>query len=552
MVLQSHSYLETVKKILRLYTRKENIYFMCFLPLCLWATLYANKLKIRASYLLSKFTEEKTGLGDFVRVYSAAKLLPILICAFYDIFISRVYAVCLFRLQKELFTLSLASRRAHAPEDFAKMHIKKAGALSSILYCLVSDVFCSIAFIAQAAFALYGQDVTVFLVANVGFFLHIVIPVMLFKYTLRRWLAFFMNKLLFDSTLTNSANNFDVIKAFGLKAAAAADANAAVGRFSQADYKYRLNTFMAKALFNMLEMVAVSCIVSLFCEGADASTIIFITTMCSDVHSSLNNIYGSSLEICTYFYFFHTTDNDPTYSQAGQQGTGSGDRSDNPPGESDIAIRMDSVSVGNTLQNISLTINIGEKVAIVGESGSGKTLLLSAIAGLVEHTGLIEVLGDSSGNPAHISYATQSVAYTTGTLMQNLKYGNSLSDEEIIAFCKKLGVHESFAKMTGGYNSVSATGGKNMSGGQRQRVHIARELLRGRPVLLLDTCLYSISHQDAASLLCTILADKSKTVIAVVDSNTQLRLFDKIIVLDDGRIHFGPYETIKPILKNLS
>ncbi|KAI4291228.1 hypothetical protein PAPHI01_0502 [Pancytospora philotis] len=542
--------LSSIRKILAMCFNKENASFLCITPAAGLLILCGNMLKIEASRALETVIAKNTAKKAFIKLYMGAKLLPILAVALHDISISRIFATCLKLSQREMLGLSAMSRKRHAPSHLARMHIKRAEAISRIAYCVVFSIFTSAAFALQALVALYRLDRSIFAATNVMTLVYILVPALLIRHALRCWIAYYLGSFALNASVANSARNFDIIKSFDLTDSSARETGGLVSHVSGADYTQKLNAILINAFFDIFEAFAVSRIVIAFAEGVQPTTLGFAVGLSADIYSALRQLYQAIFEISTYFYFFHSVENDPTYVKAAPKRTRAAVRT-HAGGAGAPAIVFSDVCICGWLSVMNAEIARGEKIAIVGESGSGKSLLLEAVAGIVDYSGTISIEGDCAAGLESIAYAQQSVSYLAGSVMSNLKIGNTLQEPEIIEQCIEHGVHDAFEMMENGYQHVSATGGQSLSGGQRQRVHLMRELLKDAPVLLLDACFNNLNNMTATKILNKVLARESQTVLMVVTRRSQLALFDRIMLIDSNTVHIGTHDELRPLLQKL-
>lgn len=197
------------------------------------------------------------------------------------------------------------------------------------------------------------------------------------------------------------------------------------------------------------------------------------------------------------------------------------------------------------LRDISFTVEAGKTVAIVGPSGAGKSTIISLLTRLYDVVeGSISLDGcdirtlDLDFLRRSIGVVTQDNYLFNGTIRQNLLYANSrATDNDLMEACQKANIHDFITGLPDGYDTVVGNRGIKLSGGERQRLSIARVLLKGPKLLVLDeatSSLDSISEnliQDAMEPLlhqCTsiVIAHRLSTILSA----------DTILVVDSGRI----------------
>ncbi|HKC00918.1 MAG TPA: ABC transporter ATP-binding protein [Terriglobales bacterium] len=208
----------------------------------------------------------------------------------------------------------------------------------------------------------------------------------------------------------------------------------------------------------------------------------------------------------------------------------------------------------SVLSRINLRIAPGEKIAIVGATGAGKSTLISLVPRLYDpSSGTVSIDAEDIRNysvqslRAQISLVLQDSLLFSGTIRENIAFGRpDASDKEIVAAAVVANVAEFIDVLPDGYETLVAEGGTTLSGGQKQRIAIARAILRGSPILILDE---PTSGLDAASERTVIdaleRAARGRTTLLIAHRLTTVRLADRIIVLDKGRIvEEGPHQEL--------
>ncbi len=197
------------------------------------------------------------------------------------------------------------------------------------------------------------------------------------------------------------------------------------------------------------------------------------------------------------------------------------------------------------LSNITLNIMPGEKVAIVGRIGSGKSTLVklmvdffvpSAGAILVDGTDMRQL--DPADLRRNVAYMGQDTALMSGTIRDNIVMGNpSADDTHVLKIAELTGVHDFVRKNPLGYDAVVGERGEGLSGGQRQSVALARTLMMDTPVLILDEPTNSMDSGTEDLILRNIEGFvKDKTLILVTHKPALLRLVNRLILMDGGRV----------------
>jgi ATP-binding cassette subfamily B protein len=196
------------------------------------------------------------------------------------------------------------------------------------------------------------------------------------------------------------------------------------------------------------------------------------------------------------------------------------------------------------LRDFNLRIEPGERVGLVGRSGSGKSTLLALLqrlrdvdAGevLLDGKDIASLTQDSLRSA--ISVVPQDVMLFHRSVLENIRYGKpNAGDDEVYAAAAAAGC-DFIHQMPEGFDTIVGDRGVKLSGGQRQRLAIARAFLRDAPILLLDeatSALDTESEQKVQEALDRLM--EGRTVIAVAHRLSTLNNFDRIVVMQAGRI----------------
>ncbi len=197
------------------------------------------------------------------------------------------------------------------------------------------------------------------------------------------------------------------------------------------------------------------------------------------------------------------------------------------------------------LDNLSLDIEAGKMLALVGPSGGGKTTFCNLIPRFydlssgniyIDDKSIYDVTLDSLR--ANIGIVQQEVFLFTGTIKENIRYGNlEASDEEIVEAAKMANIHDFIMDLEDGYDTYIGERGTKLSGGQKQRISIARVFLKNPPILILDEATSALDNtteyyiKKSLDELC-----KGRTTIVVAHRLSTIRNADEIIVLTDKGI----------------
>ena len=197
------------------------------------------------------------------------------------------------------------------------------------------------------------------------------------------------------------------------------------------------------------------------------------------------------------------------------------------------------------LKNVNISIKSGETIGVIGSIGSAKSTFVSLIPRLYDATsGEITVGGKNvkdyelASLRDNVSMVLQKNTLFTGTIADNIRWGNeNATDEEVEYVCKLACADEFIQKFPKKYEERIYEGGNNVSGGQKQRLTIARALLKKPKILILDDSTSAVDTKTDAKIreaFATQLKDTTKIIIAQRISSIENS--DRIIVLDNGEV----------------
>ena len=217
--------------------------------------------------------------------------------------------------------------------------------------------------------------------------------------------------------------------------------------------------------------------------------------------------------------------------------------------EGDVAFENVSFVYPHTgivaLKDFNLHIKKGEKVAIIGRTGSGKTTIAQLLLRFYDPSkGTVRIDGkeikqlELQHYRSQVSYIPQEVFLFSDTIANNIAFGTgNNTEEEIIAAAKSASVHRDIQSFPQGYQTMVGERGVTLSGGQKQRISIARALVKDPGLIIMDDCLNAVdarTEKEILTHLSTYL--QHKTAIVITHRIFSLLQFDRIIVMDNGRI----------------
>lgn len=197
------------------------------------------------------------------------------------------------------------------------------------------------------------------------------------------------------------------------------------------------------------------------------------------------------------------------------------------------------------LHNISLYAEPGQKVAFVGATGAGKTTITNLINrfydiadGKIRYDSINVNKIKKSDLRRSLGIVLQDTNLFTGTVMENIRYGNlDASDEEVYNAARLANADDFIRRLPDGYNTVLTGNGANLSQGQRQLISIARAAVADPPVMILDEATSSIDTRTEALVQKGMDAlMKGRTVFVIAHRLSTVRNSDVIMVLEHGRI----------------
>jgi ATP-binding cassette, subfamily B, multidrug efflux pump len=202
------------------------------------------------------------------------------------------------------------------------------------------------------------------------------------------------------------------------------------------------------------------------------------------------------------------------------------------------------------LQNLSMTVQPGERIGVVGRSGAGKSTLVKLMLRfydtesgriLIDGQDIVTVTQDSLRR--QIGMVQQDSSLMHRSVRDNILYGRPhATEDQMIAATKQAEAHDFILTLEDpqgrkGYDAHVGERGVKLSGGQRQRVALARVILKDAPILILDEATSALDSEAEALIQDALYGVmKGKTVIAIAHRLSTIAAMDRIVVLEDGRI----------------
>ena len=213
------------------------------------------------------------------------------------------------------------------------------------------------------------------------------------------------------------------------------------------------------------------------------------------------------------------------------------------PGREDLA-----------LEDFSLEIAPGERVALVGPSGAGKSTVLALLlrfydarAGRICIDGIDIALCDPLEVRRHIALVPQDPVIFAASVIDNVRYGcPGASEAAVRSACEAAQALEFIERLPGGFNAQMGERGVKLSGGQRQRLSIARALLADREILLLDEATSSLDAESERAVGVALeRLERGRATLVIAHRLATVQKADRIVVMEQGRVHaMGSHDSL--------
>ena len=196
------------------------------------------------------------------------------------------------------------------------------------------------------------------------------------------------------------------------------------------------------------------------------------------------------------------------------------------------------------IDDLSLSIKKGEKIAFVGESGSGKSTLIKILLGLLKYSqgkvrlGDMELRGICLDNLYdRVSFLSQDAPVFDGIIKENLVFEKQVSEEQMLGALSEVQLSHLVENLAEGLNTEIGEKGTCLSGGEKQRLALARLWFEDSELVILDEATSAMDNLTEESVMKAVMQQlNGKTVIAIAHRLNSIAGFDRIILFKDGKI----------------
>jgi ATP-binding cassette, subfamily B, multidrug efflux pump len=206
------------------------------------------------------------------------------------------------------------------------------------------------------------------------------------------------------------------------------------------------------------------------------------------------------------------------------------------------------------LEKVSFDLRKGEKMALIGRTGAGKTTIADLLLRMYDTTEGDIKIDEKNINTLNIDELRQKIGYVpqdvflfSDTVANNIAFGKAdASQTSVEQYAKYAAIHEEILTLSEGYQTIVGERGVTLSGGQKQRISIARALVKSPDILILDDALSAVDTNTEQTIVGYFNEHlKDVTTIIITHRIYGLLKFDKIIVLDEGKVvEMGTHEQL--------
>ncbi|GHV03390.1 multidrug transporter [Campylobacterota bacterium] len=345
-------------------------------------------------------------------------------------------------------------------------------------------------------------------------------------------------------TINDSLGNFKLVKLLGNQKLLLERFGSASLGYSQSKIANEVLNALPRIVLELLGFsILIALVVYVIYQYGDANFVIPIVSMFAlalyRLLPSAQRIMGNINSIRFYLPSLHIVHQDLLY------------RADDEGGEPiafERTITLKNINFAFSedkpvINDLTLTIQKGDKIGFAGKSGSGKSTLIDIIAGIYKpQSGEIEIDGETLRNDnirawrQLIGYIPQEIYLFDGTVADNVAFGHDYDEAEIIAALKQANIYD-FLLTHDGLKTRVGEGGILLSGGQKQRIGIARALYGNPQILILDEATSALDSETEAKIMEEIYdAASGRTLLAIAHRLTTLSGCNRIYQMESGRL----------------